>query len=81
VATFSGAKKANPSGAGIVYEAGLEVYLADYVSVYLPLVMSKDYNEYTKSVYSENRFLKTITFSINLGNRNWMKLPGKILKM
>ncbi len=81
VATFSGAHESNPSGATVLYEAGVELYISDYLSVYLPLVMSKDFTDYTKSVYADNRFLKTISFSLNLGNINWMKLPGKILKM
>ena len=81
IGTFSNAKTINPSGAGILYEAGVEVNILDYVTVYLPLVLSKDLNEYTKSVFPENRFLKTISFSINLNNVNWLKLPSKILKM
>jgi len=78
VATFSNAKETNPSGATILYEAGLEVYISDYLSVYLPLVMSKDLSDYTKSMYPESRFLKTISFSLNIGNINWLKLPSKL---
>lgn len=81
VATFSDAKQRNPSGAGILYAGGIEFHLSDYFSVYVPLVMSKDFSEYTKSVYPDNRFLKTISFSLNLGKLNWMQLPSKILKM
>lgn len=81
VATFSDAKQNNPSGATVLYEAGVEVYISDYFSVYLPLLLSKDFSEYTKSVYPENRFLKTISFSLNLGRLNWMQLPAKILKL
>lgn len=81
VATFSNAKQMNPSHAAILYEAGVEVYISDYLSVYLPVVTSKDFSEYTKSIYPENRFLKTIAFSLNVGNIKWTKLPGKILKM
>lgn len=81
VATFADAKRINPSGAGVLYEAGVEVAITDYLTVYLPLILSKDLNEYTKSVYPENRFLKTISFSINLNKLNWLKLPSGILKM
>jgi hypothetical protein len=81
VATFSGARQSNPSGATVLYEAGVEIYFSDYFSLYLPLLMSKDLTDYTKSVYPDNRFLHTLSFSLNLGNINWMKLPGKILKM
>jgi hypothetical protein len=81
VATFSGAKQTNPSGATVLYEAGVEIYISNYFSLYLPLVMSKDLTDYTKSVYPDNRFLHTISFSLNLANINWMKLPAKILRM
>lgn len=81
VGTFSNAKKLNPSGATILFDAGVEVYIGDYLSIYLPLVMSKDFSEYTKSVYPDNRFFKTISFSLNLGNINWGKIPSKILKL
>lgn len=81
VATFSNARQMNPSGATVLYEAGVELFAGDYASIYIPLVMSKDFNDYTKSVYPDNRFFKTITFSLNLGNIEWMKLPGKILKL
>jgi hypothetical protein len=81
VATFADAKRLNPSGASVLYEAGIEVYWGEYVSVYLPLVMSKDFSEYTKSIYPENRFLKTISFSVNIGNLNWLKSTRKILRM
>lgn len=81
VATFSNAKDMNPSGAAILYEAGVEVYISDYFSLYLPLLMSKDLKDYTKSVYPENRFMKTISFSLNIGNLNWLKLPGKLWNM
>lgn len=81
VATFSGARQSNPSGATVLYEAGVELYISDYFSLYVPLIMSKDISDYTKSVFPENRFFKTLSFSLKLGNINWMKLPGKILKM
>ncbi|WP_157977256.1 M1 family metallopeptidase [Taibaiella helva] len=81
VSTFSNARQMNPSGATVLYVAGVEIYSADLLSIYIPLIMSRDFTDYTKSVYPENRFLKTITFSLNLGNVDWMKLPGKILKL
>lgn len=80
IATFSGAKRANPSAAALVYSAGLEVYISNYVSVYLPLLNSKDYAEYTKSVYPMHRFLRSIAFTINLDNLRWHRLPEQVLQ-
>ncbi len=81
VATCANMKQNSPSGAVLLYEAGIEIYISNYLSVYLPLVMSKDYADYTKSIYPENRFLRTIAFSLNLGDMNWSKLTSSLLKM
>lgn len=80
IATFSGAKQQNPSGAGVLYAAGIQLYAWDYLTVNIPLIMSKDYKEYKDAVLGKNSFAKMITFSINLGNINWLKLPRKILE-
>ena len=81
VATFSGAKQQNPTGAGVLYEAGFQVYFWDYITINFPVIMSKDYKEYRNSVLGKNSFSKMITFSINLGNINWLKLPAKLLEL
>ncbi len=74
-ATFSDAAKRNPSGAKILFESGLELHLSNYLSVYVPVFMSRDYTEYTKSVLGKDAFLKTISFSIHLENIDWFNLP------
>lgn len=79
--TFADAKQQNPSGASVLFDAGLEIYISDYFNVYIPLLLSTDFKDYTKSVYTDKKFLRTITFSLNLGNINWSKMPRKILGM
>jgi hypothetical protein len=79
--TFSNAKQMNPSGAAVLFDAGLEFYISDYLNVYFPLLLSTDFKDYTKSVYTDKKFLRTITFNLNIGNLNWAKLPAKILGM
>src|SRR5690606_10714859 len=49
VASFSNAAKLNPSGAKILFESGLELYLNSYLSVYFPVFMSQDYKNYSES--------------------------------
>lgn len=78
VATFSDAAKLNPSGAKILFESGLELYLSNYLSVYVPVFMSKDYQEYSESVLGKNAFLKSISFSIHLEQIDWLNLPGLV---
>jgi len=75
VGTFSGAKLSNPSGSGILFDAGLELYLGNFISVYVPLLMSADFKDYTTQMYPNNRFWHTISFSINLAQINWTRLP------
>jgi hypothetical protein len=81
IGTFSNAKQQNPSGASVLFDAGLELYIGDYLNIYFPLILSQDFRDYTKSVYTDKKFLRTVTFSLNLGNLYWSKVPGKIFGM
>lgn len=80
LSTFSNAKKLNPSGAQALFEIGLELHLTQYISVYFPVYVSKDYSEYSKSILGKNRYLKTISFSVNIENIDWFNLPKMLLR-
>jgi hypothetical protein len=81
VGTFSNAAKLNPSGQKILYDGGIEVALPyDIISVYFPLVMSKDFNDYMKSMYGNKVFGNSIVFRMDLHKINWMK-ARKALKV
>jgi hypothetical protein len=74
--TFSNAKKLNPSESALLYVAGIEVYLSDYFTINIPLVYSKDYKDYIDGILGKGSFAKTISFSLNLGNIDWLnRLP------
>lgn len=81
MATFADAGKLNPSGNKILFDAGVEVYIKDVVNIYVPLIMSKDYNDYMKSIVGKDRFVKSITFSFQLGNFNWLKTSSQLFKL
>lgn len=81
VSTFSGARGANPSGAGILYAAGLEVYIDKYFSLYVPLIMSKDFSEYQKAIFPQDRFWHSLSFQINLQDIDWMNLSSGLLRL
>ncbi len=81
VATCSNMKENSPNGASLLYEAGVELYLGSFLSVYLPVVSSKDFTDYGNSIYPQNRFLKTIAFSIQLGDIQMNKLSSFIFGM
>jgi len=74
VGTFANAAHENASGDRFLYEGGLELHLLrDVILIDVPLVYSKDYNDYLKSIYPTKRLLNTVSFSIQLQNINWLR--------
>lgn len=72
--TFAKASELNNSGNKLIYDAGVELHLfADMLIIYAPIMMSKDFKDYTKSTYAKNRFLNTMTFSLNLDKIKWYR--------
>ena len=72
--TYANAAKANSSGNKAIFDGGLELHLFnDILIVYAPLLMSKEFKDYTKSVYPKNRFLNTLSFSFNIDKINLFK--------
>jgi hypothetical protein len=58
-----------------LFDAGLQLsFFHETINVYVPLLYSKVYRTYFKSTIPDNRFLKTISFSINLYNKDLNKL-------
>ncbi|HRO43713.1 MAG TPA: M1 family metallopeptidase [Flavipsychrobacter sp.] len=81
VATFADAGKLNPSGSKILFDAGFEIYIFDVVNIYVPLVMSKDFSDYRKSISGKTGILDAVTFSINLQRINWLRAPSGVFKL
>lgn len=72
--TFAKANKSNPSGARLVYDAGVQLNLiGDIVVLYVPLLMSKDYKDYGKSIFGKKRFENSLSFALNLSKLNLLK--------
>jgi hypothetical protein len=62
-----------------LFDAGLHIPLLDEsLNIYIPLFYSKVYSTYFKSTLPENRFLKTISFSINLYSKTFKKLNREL---
>lgn len=73
-ATYADAAKLNNSGKKAIFDAGLEIhFFKELLNIYIPLLMSKDFQDYTKSTYPKNRLLRTISFSFNINRINWFK--------
>ncbi|MEO8820353.1 MAG: M1 family metallopeptidase [Ginsengibacter sp.] len=69
VGTYAEAWENNPSTGKFIYDAGLQISLyKNLVNIYFPLLYSKIYSNYFKSTIPENRFWKTISFSIDIQN-------------
>ncbi len=79
--TFANAKKQNPSGSALLFDAGIEAhFFGDALVIYCPLAMSRDFKDYTKSIYTKNRFVQTMSFSLNLSRLPILHSQEKILE-
>lgn len=71
--TFAQAGKQNPSGNKLVYDAGVQMNLLyGLFNLYVPVLMSKDYRDYGKSIYGKKRFEHYVSFSLNLNKINFL---------
>jgi hypothetical protein len=72
----------NPGETRFLYDGGIEIhFIGDILLVNIPVVMSSDFQNYLKNTYGNNRFMKGISFTIQLQNINWLAAPSKLLKM
>lgn len=62
-----------------LFDAGLQLPLfSETVNIYVPLFYSKVYSTYFKSTIPDNRFWKTISFSVNLYNKQFRRLNHEL---
>ncbi len=75
IGTFAEAWEKNAETGRFLYDAGFQVSLfKNVINVYVPVIYSKVYSDYFKSTITEKRFLKNISFSIDLQNLKFSKL-------
>ncbi len=72
----------NSSSTTLLYDGGIELYvIKDIVSVYYTAIMSKDFDNYLLNTFGRRAFFsRSLSFTIQLQNVNWLKAPGTILK-
>ena len=72
----------HPGSTTLLYDGGIEVYvIKDIISFYYPVIMSNDFQNYLINTYGKkNLFSRSISFTINLQNINWLKTTSMILK-
>jgi hypothetical protein len=77
--TYADSWKAGATGDRFLYDIGLHLPLfRESLNIYIPLLYSKVYGDYFKSTLGNNRFFKTISFNINLFNRDLQALNREI---
>ena len=77
--TYSNAWEQNPPTEKLLYDAGFQIsLLKDIVNIYFPVVYSKSYKDYFKSVLNEKIFMKNISFNIDLQKINLKNLFPEI---
>lgn len=75
VGTYAGAWEKNNANGRFLYDAGIQLSLfKNSVNIYFPILYSKVYKDYVNSTIVEKKFLKNISFSINLQNLALNKL-------
>jgi hypothetical protein len=77
--TFADAWNKNQDNDRFLYDLGLQIPLFDEtVNIYIPFLYNKVYRDYFKSTITEKRFLKTISFSINMYNKDLRKINHEL---
>ena len=79
VGTYAEAWVDNPATGRFLFDAGIQLSLLNNtVNIYAPILFSKVYRDYNKSILGDKIFSKTISFSINLQNLHFNKLSRDI---
>ena len=79
IGTYAEAWKKDAPTGRFLFDAGLQVsVLKNIVNIYVPLLYSKVYSDYFKSTIIEKRFIKNISFSIDVQNISLKKLLPQI---
>ena len=75
VGTYADAWKKDAGVTKFLFDAGLQVSLfKNVLNIYVPLIYSKVYSDYFKSYKPDTKFLRNISFSIDLQNIRLPKL-------
>ena len=80
IGTYANQQNTNSVGTKFLFDAGFQISLIkNIINIYVPIAYSKVYSDYFKSTYTTHRFLKTISFSIDLQNINLRKFNPQVL--
>jgi hypothetical protein len=73
----------NSGSTTLLYDGGVELHLIkDIVSIYVPVIMSSDFQNYLQNTYGRrHQFTRSLSFTFDLQNINWLKAPGSAVKL
>lgn len=79
IGTYAEAWQNNPGTGRFIYDAGIQLSVfKNILNIYVPVLYSKVYRDYFKSTITEKRFLRNISFSIDIQNITLRKLVPKM---
>lgn len=79
VGTYAGPWQRGSADDRFLYDAGFHIpLLHETINIYIPVLYNRVYGDYFKSTITKNRFLKTISFSINLYNNDLRKINREL---
>ena len=72
----------NSGASTLLYDGGIELVISKNIcSVYFPLIMSNDFQNYIINSYGrKDLYTRAISFTFQLQNINWLKEPSNLLK-
>lgn len=74
IASFADAGINSSTGNKTLFEGGLQFnLLKDIIKINVPLVLSKDFKDYTNSIYTTNRFSRQISFSLSTDKIDFLR--------
>lgn len=77
--TYADAWDKDAEGDRFLFDFGLHIPLFnESVNIYLPILYNRVYSDYYKSTISKNRFLKTISFTVNFYNKDVQQLNREL---
>jgi hypothetical protein len=79
IGTYGDVWKRNAEGDRFLFDAGLHIpLLGERVNIYMPLFYNAVYRDYIKSTIPKNRFLKTISFTVDLYSKDVQTLNREV---
>jgi hypothetical protein len=66
----------NAVSGSFLFDAGLQISVFKYINIYVPVFYSKVYKNAYQAYFPTNKFLHTISFSIDIQK---IKIPNRIL--